>query len=1319
MIRKNFAVLGILFLILVFLAKSFAQGTTGSIAGTVTDSNGAVVPNATIVVKGSGGQEFTATTNDNGGFQIPAVQNGLYSVTVTLAGFKKSVTNNVKVDVGTPTTVDVKLETGDVSAVVEVVDGGEVLQTQTTAVSTTLREQQILKTPLTSRDSLDLVTLMPGTAQVGRPRQSSVNGLPKGSLAITIDGVDVQDQTLKSSDGFFTYIRPRLDAIEEVSVQTAAGGSEVGGDGAVQIKFVTKRGTNQYRGNLFWQHRDESLNSNYWFNNQQGLPRNKIRLNQYGGNFGGYIPFIPNFGEGGPMFVSGKDKAFFFVNYEEFRIPESINRTRTILTPDAAAGIFRYGSGQSVNLLQIAAANGLPSTLDPTIGSLNSAIRAATNQGTITSSGNLNTQFFNWIPQTSQKRTFLTMRFDVNLGKNHSIENVYNRNIFGGPAGGFALLNNADPSFPGFPNFGDQTSQRYSNSTALRSTLSDNLVNEARFATLWGDSQFFAFINAGQFTNQGGYNLVFGGSNPTGTPAPIFGGLTNITAGLPDAFGRSTTGIGPNSRFTPTYDFTDNLTWVRGNHTMSFGGQYKRIVLETGATPRVVPDIFFGIDSTSDPAENVFTRTGAGATLPGATAAELATAKALYALLTGRVTDVVGTAYLGGDGQYIYLGSQFNRATQNTYGLYAQDSWRIRPNLTLNFGLRWQPQEAFVTGTPNYSAASNFADVYGVSGEGNLFKPGTLTGRVPTFKVVDTGYRAYDNDYNNFGPSVGIIYSPNTGDGLLKTILGASGKSVLRAGYSRSFVREGQNVLLSILTSNPGSSLDASRNVSAGTLTAGTLFRNIGSVSVPSFPATPPGVLVGTVNDATNVFDPNLRTGYVDSWNVGYQRELDKKTRIEIRYVGNRGRDLWRQYNINETNVTENGFAGEFKLAQANLAANNAAGGARAGSFAYFGANTGTSPLPIMQAYFSAVPTNTTAAYTSALYRNATLINNLNSLVPTAVTFAQTLDGNAGLRLNAQNAGLPANFFVVNPTTRGGAFIVDNSTKTGYDALQIELHRSLSNGLLVAGSYTFSKSLTNAFASSSLVARDFRSLRNRDLDNTISPFDVTHAFKLNWVYDLPFGRGGMFFSNANRFVDALIGGWGINGAFKLQSGTPINFGNVNLVGMTRKDLEQAVRKIYYDQSVVYNGAAPVKVPASYLPTDIIQNTNLAFNNQTFTGRAITPATYGGCVQEYTGQCGFSQLIVHGPRFVRLDMTLQKAFRIDERRNVTLAAAFYNALNNAQFRVGGWAADNVTVTGLGGTAFGRYTSNPATVYQDTSTTNDQGGRTIELILRINF
>jgi hypothetical protein len=659
---------------------------------------------------------------------------------------------------------------------------------------------------------------------------------------------------------------------------------------------------------------------------------------------------------------------------------------------------------------------------------------------------------------------------------------------------------------------------------------------------------------------------------------------------------------------------------------------------------------------------------------------------------------------------------------QNIYGLYAQDSWRIRPNLTVSFGLRWQPQESIQTVTSNLAATKTFGDLFGESGEGNIFMPGTLTGRTTEFGIVSAGFRPYKTDWNNLAPSVGVVWSPNFGKNFLGSIFGRAGESVFRGGFSRAFVREGTAVAQQVLAGNPGAVLDVSAFVPDGTLAAGTLFRDIGSVQLTSFPSTPPDTIVGTNNDTAFAYNPNIRTGHVDSWSFGYQRQITSDTAVEIRYVGNRGKNLWRMYNINELNILENGFRSEFILAQANLAANNAAGGSRAGSFAYFGPGTGTAPLPIIFGYLrGAGDPNNAALYTSANYRAAGFLTPLSALNANPINFATTLENSAARRANALNAGLPLNFFRVNPTVRGGAFLVDNDTETQYDALVVELRRRLSRGLLVQANYTYGKALANFFGSSAIVNVNFRSIHDKSLSKTASPFDVRHAFKVNWIYELPVGRGRTFLKDSNRWVDMLIGGFSLDGALRVQSGTPVNFGNVNLAGMTRDDLEKALA-VYQNVPLQYGTNAPITAAATYLPADIIQNSFLANNLQPFNGRAIVPAGYGNCVARYTGDCGFSNLVVHGPDFWRLDLSLSKRFAIDEKRNVELRAAMYNAFNNAQWRIGGWAADNINagtgiVGGLTTTTFGQLTN--GSVYQDTSTTNDQGGRTIELILRINF
>jgi hypothetical protein len=1274
-------------------------GSTGSLTGAVADPSGALVAGAKVVVQSNEtGQEFTTTTSDNGTFTIPSLGTGVYTAIITAQGFKQALVKDIKVDVGKASNVTITLEIGQATDTVTVVGiGGELLQTQSATVGQTITGRQIVEQPQASRDGLDLVTLLPGVQTTGRPRTSTINGLPKGAINITLDGVDVQDNLLSSSDGFFTFIRPRIDALEEVTVSTATPGADTSGDGAVQIKFVTRRGTNDYNGSLYWYHRNPSLNANYYFNNLAGQPRARALLNQYGGRVGGPLTI--------PKFFSGRDRAFFFVNYEEYRLPEQQLQTRRILTPEAQTGVYRYGT-RSVNLLQLAAANGLPSTLDPTVQQLLAQIQATTNQGTLLPVPNApNFQDFSFINPGWQDRKFATVRFDLHLTRKHQLENTWNYQEFGGKPVDF--LNGTDPAFPGFPNFGGQSSQRWSNTTALRSALTNNLVNEARFSLLGGISLFFPTVNPGQFANQGGFDLDFGMRNIAAVAVALRVGLTNATV------------VNQNSRRnTPNVSFADNLTWVRGSHSLVVGGNYSLIKSFQETNNVIVPNVLFGVGA-NDPAQAIFNSTN----LPGSSAAEQAVAAQIYAMLTGRVRTVTNFAFLN-DSRYQLLGPQILRFDQKQFALFAQDTWRVRPNLTLNLGLRWEPQMPAVARNTNVAKVS-YADLFGVSGEGNLFKPGTLTGRPTQLTQLNVGESLYDADYSNFAPSVGLAWTPNFKRRLLQRVFGAQGQTVMRGGYSLAYVREGLDNIITPLANNPGGVYDIVTDVDAGNLPVGTLFRNRAALAPPPFPTAPTYPLRADGFDIALGFDPRLRTGKVHSWSFGIQRELTKDTVFEVRYVGTRGRDLWRRYGLNETNIIENGFLSEFRLAQANLAANQAAG--RGNTFAYFGPNTSTQPLPIMLSFFSGVPAaqaGNATLYTSAQFRNAARLATLSPNNPIPLALANTL--NQAFLPNAIAAGRPANFFVVNPDLifglvgggLPGVSLTTNDVSTWHDALQLEVRRRLAKGLLLQASYTFSKSLSNFFAASANSNSQPLTLRpeNEELERFRAPQDLRHAFKLNWIYELPVGRGRALGGNVSGFVDRLIGGWEFHGTGRIQSGRPINFGNVQLVGMTAQDLQEQLSILKAQNRVI-----------TFLPDDIILNTQRAFNVDVTsasgysalgvpTGRFIAPGSYNNCAQAYTGQCGFGRLVLEGPRFTRFDLSAVKRVRFTEKSNLEFRAEFLNAFNNINFLVGGTAAADVAnIANYATGGFGQVLN----AYQDTSTTNDPGGRLIQFVLRINF
>lgn len=271
---------------------AFAQGsTTSTITGAVVDSSGAVLPGATITAKHLGSGVLTsAVSNAQGAFTIASLPTGPYEVSVALEGFKTFLVKNVVLTAVQGANIKATLDIGGLSETVTVASSSEIIQTQSTTIASTITTNQITKLPLTSRSAMDFVNFMPGVSTPGGNRNATINGLPQGVINITLDGINVQDNTNRTSDGFFSIVSPRLDAIEEVSVTTAGQGAEAG-QGAVQIKFVTRSGTNQYTGSGYHYYRNDALNANTWFNNRAGTQKANLLQNQFGGRFGGPSSF--------------------------------------------------------------------------------------------------------------------------------------------------------------------------------------------------------------------------------------------------------------------------------------------------------------------------------------------------------------------------------------------------------------------------------------------------------------------------------------------------------------------------------------------------------------------------------------------------------------------------------------------------------------------------------------------------------------------------------------------------------------------------------------------------------------------------------------------------------------------------------------------------------------------------------------------------------------------------------------------------------------------------------------------------------------------
>jgi hypothetical protein len=485
---------------------AFAQATT-TLSGVVKDSAGGVIPGATVVVKdNTTGTTLETITNASGVYSFAAMQAGTYTVTAALSGFKTAQVNNVRIALDTPATIDMTLQVGELTETVNVTSSSELVNTQTATVASTLNADQLNRMPTPTRNAINAVMFLPGINTSTTNRESRANGLPESFVQITMDGVNNNDNFNRSTDGFFASVTPRQDAVEAVTVTMAAGGVQQGGSGAVQIQFQTRSGGNRFSGSLYEYFRHPSLNSNYYFNEINDLPKNDVKLNQYGARAGGpiYIPGI----------VDGRGKAFFFANYEQIRFPNSFTRTRTTLHPRGLDGWFRYTNGSAlneVNVLALAAANGQISTLDPTTTSLLAKIAASTaSTGTVNETADPMLNSYVYLSPGKLFEHQPTVRLDYNITDNHRLTGTW-AYIYAERDPDY--LNGADARFVGAPNYRLFSSTRPRYTATLRSTLSTNVVNELTMGitALGGASNFGNDSSNGPqtFEDQGGYAIDF------------------------------------------------------------------------------------------------------------------------------------------------------------------------------------------------------------------------------------------------------------------------------------------------------------------------------------------------------------------------------------------------------------------------------------------------------------------------------------------------------------------------------------------------------------------------------------------------------------------------------------------------------------------------------------------------------------------------------------------------------------------------------------------------------------------------------------------
>jgi hypothetical protein len=1147
-----------------FAASGLAQ-VTGRLSGSVTDASGAAIPNAAVnlLMAGSTKPVLTTVTTGEGLFNFTGVRPETYDLTIESSGFLKYSLRGLKIDPARETSLPaIKLELAGVTASVDVTADAQTVQTSNAEISTTVTNAQIRRLPMLDRDPMALITTQAGVSS--NADDIVINGTRSSYSNVTLDGVNIQDNFIRTGGLGFQPNLLLLDQVSEFTISTSNTNSTVGG-GASQITVSTPSGSNVYHGKAYWYNRNNALAAGAWFDNKDGIPKAFLNQNQLGGALGGRII---------------KDKLFFYTNYEAFRNRQKIQTDNAILTSTAAQGIFSYIVNGSVRQANILTAMGVK--IDPVIQNLINQIPPPSkinnfNVGDSPGPGKLlNTAGYAFEQADNRTRDNVTVRLDYNLSTKHVFATSYlwNRDILDRP--------DAENDYSVVPKVTNRAHASFS-SSSWRWNPSPRLTNEVR----------------------AGFNLspvTF----PTTQQIPSY-----FVSGL--VFANPVNTFLPQGRTTNTYNLADNATYNRGRHTIQFGFQTQQVRIESFDFANTVP--VYGL-AVGDGQNGLVARQ-----LPGISGTDLANANQLLATLGGLLDSYGQTFNVTSRNSGFVPGASFLRHYSfNNYAGYVHDTWKLSQRLTATLGLRY---EYFTVLTERDSL--ELTPVVQGSYINTLLSDATLN-----FAGNSVGRPLYKPDRKNFAPNLGLAWD-----------ITGSGRTVLRAGYSIHYVND--EIVSSILNNIEGPN--------QGLVGNSVTFGLSGTISAkPAIPApsfqVPLKQDVNYANDPTSALgipDPNLRTPYVQEYSFGIQHEW-KKAIFEARYVGNHGVKEFRAFDYNQVIINQNGFLGAFNNARQNgfLALN------AIGTFdpRYNPAIKGSQPIPL----FSGINAPDLGLVGGGL-TNSFIRGLIQSGEPAELAYQYAVNGFTA----------PISFFP-NPNALGADTITNFSNST-YNSLQVDVRRQVTQGLTFQGNYTYSKVLSDAAGDTQERYEAFLDLNNTRIERSVAPFDIRHAIKANWQYDLPLGKGQRF--NV-RHLGGLLSGWSLTGILTWQSGSPFSIvsqrGTLNREsrsGFNTADTSLTGSQLSNIVKFQMTGNGPYVVAPSAIGQDgrgVAADGDPNFSGQVFSNPG--PGTIGT----------LQRRMFYGPWTFDLDAGMQKLTHITERHTIELRMEVANVLNHPNFTV---------------------------------------------------
>jgi len=1062
-----------------------AQVTTARLEGIVVDKTNAVIPGVTVVVINVGTNiPYEAITNDTGFFVLPQLPPGTYTVSCELTGFKRSMVQDLRLLVGDTRTVRMVLEPGDITEEVLVTADATPVDLTSQNIRNVVQERQITDLPLNGRNAMNLFYLQAGANPLVASRAveanpmfnqqqvGTVDGLRVVANNVTVEGIWAQDPMLDNGPGMVSMPTP-ADALAEYTVVTSSAAAEFGRGAGAQIQAIYRSGTNEFHGSVYEFNRNTLYNANNFFLNKQPTKdgskakRPVFLRNQYGFSLGGPIK---------------REKLFFFGTWEGQRERQAQVVNRTVFTQTARDGTFRYynkGRNQTSLVDAVTGAPKVPAedistinllTVDPTRLGADSSGRVAGILKQVPLPNNyeigdgFNTAGHRYTSALASDYDQVVLKVDFVITSKHRAS----------WSGGYSNWSGDGPAaFSGYPEFSNNEIRKGS-AVAVNSSFSPTWLNEFRAGAAMRGWHYLQ-PNPASFDTKGNFQLVgLGtgrGAQPNGNPVGIF--LTQESN-------------------LPVYNFNDNVTKIKGNHTLkggvdiriansnvNFGGDYYIPVLNTdnAFNPANVPALA-GLNSND---------------------------RALAQQLTNDLTGTIG---------YIQQDFKTNSKTSFTpyqppirhwlgreFSFFFQDTWKLASNLTVNIGARYEiyqvPRETAGLFT---QPVGGVRAVYGAAGP--LGQP------TATAFAEGGGSKVYGVDKNNIAPNIGFTWDPFK-DG--KTSVGAN----FRLTYDRVAIV--QHLFLDF--NNEGTT--------ATTLlypytrfSDPNIYQAVGG-KPPIFPIPTPPMFAPIPNrraGIVNTVDPSLYAPYTGSWSLRVQREFWARTTLSLAYVGNKATGLHRALTINQIEIRKNGFLSAFQAAQRNLAANGSP-------------NLGES-VGVLGQIFPASTPGQVASIPASLNTNISQ----GQTARVADQIDRGLVGGLPPGGLLQNAGLPQTFFRINPQFNN-AWIVGNNTNSTYHGMKLEVTRRYTAGMYFQFNYTFGKGLTDYFGGQSQ-ADAYRDNENYQLDKSLYLHNSRHVFNANGLFELPFGRGKRWLGDSNAVVNRLVGGWQVNSLFGFSSGWP-------------------------------------------------------------------------------------------------------------------------------------------------------------------------------------